>query len=153
MLILELRFLIYFRFYFVFCLFVLLGPHPWHVDVPRPGFVVFIYLCIFRCTAWGPGYTYMHTYSSLLLFVVLRCKCLGCWPTPRPSHVCSLYHSSRQRRLLNPLSEARDQTRNRDCYLMVPSRIRFHLPPPPFFFSFFFSISWATPSTIGVSSD
>ena len=32
-----------------------------------------------------------------------------------------LYHSSRQRWILNPLREARDQTLN----LMVPSRIRF----------------------------
>ena len=35
--------------------------------------------------------------------------------------VCDLHHSSRQRQILNPLSEARDQT----CILMVPSRIRF----------------------------
>ena len=35
------------------------------------------------------------------------------------SHVCDLHHSLRQRRILNPLSEARDQTHN----LMVPSRI------------------------------
>ena len=27
-----------------------------------------------------------------------------------PSHVCNLYHSSWQRRIFNPLSEARDQT-------------------------------------------
>ena len=39
-----------------------------------------------------------------------------------PSRVCSLHHSSQQGRILNPLSEARDQT----CNLMVPSRIRFH---------------------------
>ena len=32
----------------------------------------------------------------------------------------SLHHNSRQRRILNPLSKARDRTRN----LMVPSRIR-----------------------------
>ena len=31
-----------------------------------------------------------------------------------------LHHSSRQRRILNPVIEARDQT----CNLMVPSRIR-----------------------------
>ena len=36
-----------------------------------------------------------------------------------PSHVCDLYHSSQQCRILNPLSEARDQTQN----LMVPSQI------------------------------
>ena len=38
-----------------------------------------------------------------------------------PSHVCDLYHSSRQGRILNPLSEARNRTRN----LVVPSRICF----------------------------
>ena len=42
--------------------------------------------------------------------------------TPDPSHVCSLHHSSRQRRMVNPLSEARDRTPN----VMVPSRIHFH---------------------------
>jgi len=39
--------------------------------------------------------------------------------TPDPSRVCNLQHSSWQRRILNPLSKARDRTRN----LMVPSRI------------------------------
>ena len=29
---------------------------------------------------------------------------------PDPSHICSLHHSSGQCRILNPLSEARDQT-------------------------------------------
>ena len=42
--------------------------------------------------------------------------------TQDPSHVCNLHHSSRQRRILNPLSKARDRTRN----LMVPGWI--HLP-------------------------
>ena len=36
------------------------------------------------------------------------------------SRVCNLHHSSRQRRILNPVSKGRGQTRN----LMVPSRIR-----------------------------
>ena len=27
----------FFLFYFIFCLFVLLGPHPWHMEVPRLG--------------------------------------------------------------------------------------------------------------------
>ena len=39
---------------------------------------------------------------------------------PDPSLVCNLHHSSRQRRILNPLSKARDRTHN----LMVPSQIR-----------------------------
>ena len=42
--------------------------------------------------------------------------------TPDRSRTCELYHSSRQRWILNPLSEARDRT----LVLMVPSRIRFH---------------------------
>ena len=41
--------------------------------------------------------------------------------TPDLSLVCDLHLSSRQRQILNSLSETRDQTRN----LMVPSRIRF----------------------------
>ncbi|MCL6561276.1 MAG: TSUP family transporter [Firmicutes bacterium] len=38
---------------------------------------------------------------------------------PDLSRVCSLYHSSWQRQILNPLSKGRDRTGN----LMVPSRI------------------------------
>jgi len=45
----------------------------------------------------------------------------SCWPTPQPSQVCNLHHSSRQRWTLNPLNKARDQT----CILMDPSQIRF----------------------------
>ena len=40
---------------------------------------------------------------------------------PDLSHVCDLYHSSRQCRILNPLSEARDQT----CILIDATQIRF----------------------------
>ena len=38
------------------------------------------------------------------------------------TRVYGLHHSSRQCRILNPLSQARDRT----CNLMVPSRNRFH---------------------------
>jgi len=38
-----------------------------------------------------------------------------------PSLICGLHYSSLQSQILNPLSEARDQTRN----LMVPSQICF----------------------------
>ena len=41
--------------------------------------------------------------------------------TPDPSHVCNLHHSSWQRQILNPLSEARDQT----CILTDLSQIHF----------------------------
>ena len=37
---------------------------------------------------------------------------------PDLSRICDLHHSSRQRQILNPLSEARDQTHN----LTVPSQ-------------------------------
>ena len=39
----------------------------------------------------------------------------------RDPSIWNLHHSSRQRRILNPLNEARDQTRN----LIVPSQIHF----------------------------
>ena len=42
--------------------------------------------------------------------------------TQDPSHVCNLHHSSRQHRILDPLSKARDRTLN----LMAPSQIRVH---------------------------
>ena len=42
--------------------------------------------------------------------------------TSDPSCIWNLHHSSRQHQILNPLSEARDQTHN----FMVPSWIRFH---------------------------
>ena len=41
--------------------------------------------------------------------------------TPDPSHVIDLYHSSGQHQILNPLTEARDQT----CDLMDASQIHF----------------------------
>ena len=40
---------------------------------------------------------------------------------PDVSHICVLYHSSWQRWILKPVSEARDRT----CNLMVSSQIRF----------------------------
>ena len=51
--------------------------------------------------------------------------------TPDPSRLFDLHHSSGQRRILNPLSEARDGT----CILMDASQIHFccamtGTPPP-----------------------
>ena len=42
--------------------------------------------------------------------------------TPDLSHICHLPHSLQQHLILNPLSEARDQTHN----LTIPSQIHFH---------------------------
>ena len=66
-----------------------LGPHLWHMEVPRMG-------------------------------VKLKLQPLAT-ATPEPSRVCDPHHSSQQCRILNPLSEARDQT----CILMDTSQIHF----------------------------
>ena len=69
-----------------FCFF--LGLHPWHMEVPRLG-----------------------VYSELQLpaYITATAK----W---NPSCVCNLHQSSWQRRILIPLSEARDRT----CSLVFP---------------------------------
>ena len=75
------------------CLFVFLGPHPRHMAVPRLGVESELLL---------PAYT-----TAIA--------------TPDPSCLCDLHPSSRQRRILNPLSKARDRT----CNVMAPSRSQF----------------------------
>ena len=68
---------------FFFWSFVFLGPHLWHMEVPRLGVESELQL---------PAYT---TATAM----------------PDPNCVCDLHHSSGQCRILNPLSEARDGTR------------------------------------------
>ena len=58
------------------------------------------------------GGIHFHAHRGMCVLVIIG---------PRAS-ICDLHHSSRQRRILNPLREARDQT----CNLMVPSWICFH---------------------------
>ena len=70
------------------------GPHLWHMEVPRLRFESELQLPAYVTTT----------------------------ATPDPSHVCNLHYSSRQRQILNPLTEARDQT----CILMGAGQIRFH---------------------------
>ena len=81
---------------FYFSLFLsFLGSHPWHMEVLRLGLSSELQLPAFTTTTamWD----------------------LSC--------VCDPYHRSQQRQILNPLSEARDQTHN----LVVPSRIHWPL--------------------------
>ena len=83
--------LLYSFFFFFFLAFVFLGSHLLHMEVPR-------------------------------LRVKLELQPLAyvtATATPDLSRVCSLHHSSQQRWILNPLSEARDQI----CVLMDTSRI------------------------------
>ena len=68
---------------FLFVLFCFIGPHLWHMEVPRPGVKTELQL---------PAYPTATATSDL-------------------SQVCDLHHSSWQRQILNPLSKARGQTR------------------------------------------
>ena len=70
-------------FFFIYFFFIFfLGPHPQQVEVPRLGTDLELQL---------QAYTAATATQDL-------------------SHICDLYHSSQQRRILNPLSEARDRT-------------------------------------------
>ena len=65
-------------------LFVFLGPHPQHMEVPRLGVQLELQL---------PAYARATATRDL-------------------SHICDLHHRSQQRWILNPLREARDQICN-----------------------------------------
>ena len=86
-----------FSFFLSFFFLSFLGPHLWHVDVPRLGVCLELQL---------PAYAIATA-------------------TPDPSHICCLHHSSQQHQILNPLSEAKNQTRN----FMVPGWICLPLSP------------------------
>ena len=86
------EFFFFFFFFFFFVLLPFLGPHLRHMEVPRLG---------------GESELQPLTYATVT----------ATWD---PSRICDPHPGSRQRWILNPRSEARDQTRN----LMVPSRIR-----------------------------
>ena len=84
--------------------------------------VCFVFLCFF---------VLLFRASPMLLMEVPRLGVeselqLSAYPTATamqdPSRVYGPHHSSWQRQILDPLSEAGDRTRN----LMVPSQIRFH---------------------------
>ena len=92
---------------FSFSFFCFLGLHLWHMELPRLGVKSELQL---------PAYT-----TAIA--------------TPDLSHVCDLYHSSRQHRILNPLSEVRDQT----CILIDTGQVRYHwvtMGTPPRFLIF-----------------
>ena len=71
-----------FFFLSFFFFFCVLGPYLWHLEVPRVG-----------------------DESELQLLAYARATA-----TQDPGCICELHHSSRQHWILNPLSEARDQT-------------------------------------------
>ena len=79
--------------FFFFFFFCFLGLHLWHMEIPRLG---------------------LESVLQLLVYATAT-------DTPDLSRVFDPHHSLRQCQILNPLSEARDQTYN----LMVPSLIHF----------------------------
>ena len=83
---------------FLFFIFCFLGPRLWDMEVPRLGG---------RIGAAAGGYATATAMRDL-------------------SHISDLHHSSRWRWLLNPLSEARDQTRR-----FVTSEPQQELPDTP----------------------
>ena len=66
--------------YVYFYFFVFLGPHLWHMEVPRLGI---------KLELWPPAYTIARA-------------------MPDPSRMCDLHHGSQQLQILNPLSKARN---------------------------------------------
>ena len=74
-----------------FFFFCFLGLHVWHVEVPRLGFELELQLL---------AYTTATAMQDL-------------------GQICNLHHRSQQHWILNPLSEARDQT----CVLMDTSQV------------------------------
>ena len=74
--------ILFFLSFFFFFFLSFLGPHPQHTEVPRLGVESNLYLLA-------------YTTATAM---------------PDPNHIYDLHHRSRQHQILNPLSEARDQT-------------------------------------------
>ena len=74
----------YTYFHCAFFFFCFLGPHQWHMEVPRLG-------------------------GQLELWLPASATATA---TPDPSYVFDLHHSSWQCQILNPLSQARDGIHN-----------------------------------------
>ena len=70
------------RWVIVCLFFIFLGPHPWHMELPR-----------------------LRVKSELQLLAYTTATAM-----PDPSHICDLHHCSWQRQILNPLRERRDRT-------------------------------------------
>ena len=86
-------------FLFLFCF---LGPHLWHVEVPR-----------------------LRVQVELPLLATATATA-----TPDPDQICDLHHSSRQGQILNPLGEGRDRTPTPSWILVgsVTAEPRWELP-------------------------
>ena len=80
---------------------------------------IFFVFCLFRATSMAYGGSQVRDPIQLKLKLLAYTTATA---TRDPSHICDLHHSSQQRRILNPLSKARDQ----NCVLMDANQIHFH---------------------------
>ena len=100
------------------CILIMSKQTYWKSPLKSRLFLIFVlFVCFLFCLFRAAPEAYGGSQASgRIRAVAARATAM-----PDPSRVCSLHHSSRQCQTLNPLSEARDGTRN----LMVPSQIRF----------------------------
>ena len=77
--------------------------------------LIYFFFCLFRATPAANGGFQARGPIGVELPAYITA-------TPDPSSVCDLRHRSWHLQILNPLSEARDQT----CLLMDASRVRYH---------------------------
>ena len=82
-----------------------------------PLFILIIYFLLFRAESGAYGGSQVRGW-----IIAIAASLTTATAMQDPSLACDLHHSSWQHQILNPQSEARDQT----CILMVTSRIRFH---------------------------
>ena len=110
----------------------------------KPSFIYLLILtfCLFRAAPTA----YEGSQARGRIGAVKLLACTTATAMQDPTCVCDLHHSSRQHKILNPLSKARDRT----CVLMDTSQIHFHWATsetPLKVYSFFL----ATPPACGSS--
>ena len=77
----------------------------------------FYFLILFFCLFLGPQPVAFGGSQARGLIRAVAATATATWD---PTCICDPHHCSQQHQILNPLSEARDQT----CNLMVPSQVR-----------------------------
>ena len=109
------------------------GPGPWvYLSLGdhqlRSLYLLFFFLWLFQAAPWPMEVPRLGVKSELYLPVYATATAMQ-----DPSCICDLHWSSRQCRILNPMSEARDRTRvlkdtNRFCYLCAMMGTPFFTP-------------------------
>ena len=71
-------------------------------------FCCFLFVCLFVCLFLGPHLQYMEVPRLGIKLELQLLAYATATAMQDPSYICDLYHSSWQRQILSPLSEARD---------------------------------------------